>query len=142
MDKLRAEIRREAINSQCDEMTGATVELISLKDVESFKEKPLYIEFNWPDYNLLTDISIDIYVSETEMLHLELDVKATMFNKFCIEYTPRITECIHEDEDKSFTLDLSHDLRLDLEKVIIAYAKERDVFSQYEGVDFTDPKTT
>lgn len=134
IDELKAEIRRDIINTQSDEYSGATIEVATVGDLHHSVKSPNEWEIDWKDKTSLSGISMIFYLSQEARIKFELEVDLNINFNSDIKFDIGIANLIYQHQtEQEFQFELIPTTLAKFTKLVFDYMDTHDYFSDYES---------
>lgn len=88
IDLFRAEVKRDYINSQCDEFTGAIIQEMIVSDMRECKSKEIEFEYELTNgHESISGIEVQMTMNEDQMLTVIIDASYKIDRYFDVEFS-------------------------------------------------------
>ena len=135
-NQIGAEIKRDFINSQSSENSGAILEEKLVSGMGEIVENKIEIEHTWSDYKSLSDISFELQLSDDQSLTVTIDAHYTIDQYFEVEWEWDLETFSYQDQFQTETVEFTPTKTvIDTIKMMISEHMGTSFFEDYESED-------
>jgi hypothetical protein len=131
-DQLNAEIMRDVINAQCDEYSGATIEELYIKDLESSKSKKIQFQEESNNHECYDEIPLSFWYDGTEsVVYININAVWEMDRYGDLEWSWTLQNEFRYVDTKEVVFVASTQVFETVKKLVGDWIDEYDLFSYY-----------